>query len=275
MLSLTACREEPYIACKGNPACKIRCAPDTALFLLCLGFVPLPGKEEELRRYLFFILLTVSSAVSNGSEMEVSLAGVPYLENFNGFLGTYETLPVGCFVSLDSSNLLTATNTDFHGIHAGGVTAGGCYAWNVGRNDYALGYQPTDSEFTPGFFLVVVSNATKVVVQELDVSYDVFCLNNADRSSSLDFEISCDGKFYSRLTGLVFVSGQLRDDSGSWVRSARSCHIVFPKPVAVGNCIWLRWLGNDAGGASSRDEYGIDNLRIILHHKGGTVISIR
>jgi len=210
-----------------------------------------------------------------GSEITVSQAGLPCVETFNGFRGTYETLPAGFSVSLDSTNLLAATNNDFHGVHAGGVTAGGCYAWNLGNGDYALGYQPTESEYTPGFFLAVVSNATKAAVHELDISYDIVCLNNADRSSSLDFEISYDCKLFSRHAVMAFVSVQAHDDAGSWVRVSRSCHIVFPNPVAAGGCIWLRWYGDDAGGTSSRDEFGIDNLKIILHRKAGMVISIR
>ncbi|MDD4873137.1 MAG: hypothetical protein PHR77_21500 [Kiritimatiellae bacterium] len=204
----------------------------------------------------------------------VTHVNVTFLENFNEFRGTLDSLPVGWAVSVNGSTILNVTN-DFNGVHSGGVTAGGCYAWMLNSGDYALGYQPITEEFTPGFFMVVVSNATESAVKECYISYEVVCLNNADRSSSLDLEMSFDGVSFSRVNELTFVSPLARDVDAVWQRSLRSCCLMLPQPLSSGHSIWFRWYGDDVAGSSSRDEYGIDNFMITFRFRRGMLIKIQ
>jgi hypothetical protein len=248
--------------------------PDTVRLGIELSCAICVGKVGGLKGYIFAVCMFAGVGWANGSEFVVTRSNVLFVEDFNGFRGILATLPAGFSVSLDGTNVLGTTN-DFHGVHPGGVTAGGCYAWNTGSNDHALGYQPTSDEFTPGFFMAVISNATGKTVSEISVSYEVVCLNNADRASTLDLEMGMDGIFFKKVTGMSFASPLVQDKPAAWMRSVFSCRLRFASPLGAGQCVWLRWKGDDAGGSSSRDEYGIDNLRIILYYPVGTVITIQ
>jgi len=208
------------------------------------------------------------------AELPVSRPNAVYAENFNCFRGTFDSLPEGFFVSLDGNTILTDSN-EFLGVHQGGVTAGGCYAWKLGDDDYSLGYQPTSDEFTPGYFMVVVSNATGRTVSEVSISFDVVCLNNADRSSLLVLEMGTENSDFEGVPGMVFTSPMMQDKPAAWVRYGFSCRLRLGRPLKAGQCMRLRWRGDDAGGSSSRDEYGIDNLNVTLHYLAGTVITIQ
>jgi hypothetical protein len=221
---------------------------------------------------MFFLFL--GSQYLYGTELVVTQVNIAFSENFNGFRGSLDTLPTGWDISINGSTIATTTN-DFNGVHSGGVTAGGCYGWILAGGDYALGYQPTTEEFTPGFFMTTVSNATHHIVKECSISYEVVCLNNADRSSSLDLEVSYDGVSFTRLGEMTFVSSQLHDEGAAWQHFLRSGRIVFIQPLSPGKCIWFRWYGDDAAGSSSRDEYGIDNFTVIFHYRSGMFITIR
>ena len=208
-----------------------------------------------------------------GSEMSVTQLNVVYEEKFNSFTGTLDALPDGFWVSIDGTNLVVTTN-DFRGVSDGGEVTGGCYAWDTGEGNLALGCQPTEAKFSPGFFLLSVLNLTGVGVNEISVLYDVVCLNNADRSSSMSFEFSLDGVSFQRIDAMTFVSPAEQERSTAWFFTPYACNISFPEKLTGGAQIWLRWYLDDAGGSASRDEYGIDNFRIIFHYRAGTVISI-
>jgi hypothetical protein len=201
--------------------------------------------------------------------------GVAAEEGFDLFRGTFATLPAGFSVSKDGSTFMSYGDDDFRGVSPGNVTPGGAYAWTVGRDDQALGYQPTAEEFTPGCFLASVSNATGSEIHSLLVSYEVVFLNNADRSSSLDLEFSLDGKAFARIPDASFTTPAQRESTSFWRSSLRSVTIVFRPHLLPGSRVWLRWQGDDVGGSGSRDEYGINRLRITPREPEGTVLSIR
>jgi len=196
-------------------------------------------------------------------------------ESFDSFRGTFATLPPGFSVSKTAKGLMPADDEDFRGTNAGWVTAGGCYAWSLGGGNYALGYQPTEDEFTPGFFVAVASNATGVALRSLSVDYSVVFLNNADRASALDFEFSLDGSNFTRVADMTFSTPAKREERATWKTASRSLQIRFQSYLEPGARIWLRWYGYDAGGSGSRDEYGIDNLRLFPRVADGTVVSLR
>jgi len=234
-------------------------------------------EERNLRLVSSVLCFVLSGICLYGSEFVVTKFNVVFQEDFNSFRGTLGTMPAGWVVSTNGSTILTTTN-DFRGVDPGGVIPGGCYAWNVGTNaqgiDYALGVQPTADSFTPGFFMVVVSNATKAAIKEISLSYEVVCFNNADRSSSLDLEMSLDGISFVKINELAFLSPQTHSSNAVWDRSAYSCKMVLPRALKNEQCLWLRWYGDDSGGSGSRDEYGIDNFKILFHCISGTLLSI-
>lgn len=226
-----------------------------------------------MTRICIFVVLLFGCLSLYGEEPAILQMNVAFEENFNSFKGTLDSLPAGFSVSFDNTNIMVTTE-DFLGISTGGETTGGCYAWNIGSGDYALGCQPTATKFTPGFFMVTISNGTMLAVNEISISYDVVCLNNADRSSSLNLDMSLDGSLFGMVEGMSFVSPATQDHPASWVRSSLSCNIRLKEPVGISQRIWLRWNVDDAAGSSSRDEYGIDNLKVVLHCRKGMVIKI-
>ena len=207
--------------------------------------------------------------------MQIDELNVPVYENFDQFNGTFESLPPGFAVSKDGIILLSADDVeDFKSPHDGGTATGACRPWDLGDNDFALGYQPTADEFSPGFFLACVSNSTGKTIQRVSISYEIVCLNNENRSSSLNFEYSMDGITFLHISKLDYTSPTQEMVTASWEISIRNTELELPSSLRDKACIWIRWYGNDAGGAGSRDEYGINNFSIIFKEKKGTVIVI-
>lgn len=226
-------------------------------------------------KFVHVLCMVVIVPVVAASEMVVVKTGVTACEDFNGFQGTFESLPPGFAVSNTGSNCLTAADSDeFKPPHSGGTSEGACRPWDLGGGDYALGYQPTLSEFTPGFFLVTVSNATGEAVTLIEVSYEIVCYNNENRSSSLDLEYSLDGTAFTRVGSAGYSSPAREDPEPYWKTCRRSASIELAKPMQPGARFWIRWYGDDDGGSGSRDEYGIDDVAVALRSRRGTVIVV-
>jgi hypothetical protein len=226
------------------------------------------------RRYFLVVLVLWMPGYGHGEDMVCPALDRPVRETFDGFLGAFDTLPAGFGVAKVSAGEMSAEDEDFRGESRGSVTAGGCYAWLIEAGNHALGYQPTADEFTPGYFRLCVSNGTGQVAHRLSVAYTVVYLNNADRSSSLELWVSRDGENYVPVGGTPWCTPAGREEQYSWVR--RSVRVVIPldPPLGAGR-LWLRWCGDDAGGTGSRDEYGLDEVRVTLHPPAGTVVSFR
>lgn len=234
-------------------------------------------KTGTIGRRILIVTAVVGAFVraANAGDLVLPRLDMVVVESADGFRGTWESLPEGFAVSKDNGTLMGKDDADFRGACAGGVTVGGCYAWQVSPGDYVLGCQPTEEKFTPGYFMVVVSNATGEAVRSLSVSYDIVSLNNADRLSALDLEWSLDGRQFSRVTEASFVTPQKQEQPALWKTCSRAVRVRFAPSVAPGARVWLCWRAADGGGSGSRDEYGIHNIRITPKGPEGTVISFR
>ena len=211
----------------------------------------------------------------SASEWVVTTIGALIEEQFNSFAGTHATLPDGFTVSKDGKFAMAVDDEDFRGVKESATATGGCYAWVLGGDNHALGYQPTEDEFTAGFFAAQISNATGRIVREMTVSYDIICRNNENRSTGMDLQYSRDGVSYETVAGMGFVSVEAEDSSPTWQTQPRSIRIKLSPVLSAGQCIFLRWSSDDVGGAGSRDEIGIDDVGIIFHRPRGTVIYIQ
>ena len=249
--------------------------------MFLVGYWTLSAKRDSThnpfmkRLWLLAFWLSVAAPVW-AADMVITNRGKPVCENFNDFEGTFESLPPEFAVSKDGSNCLTAADSaDFKPPHSGGTTEGACRPWKLSSGNHALGYQPTSTEFTPGFFMATISNATGEAVALVEVSYEIVCYNNENRSSSLDFEYSRDGIVFSRIAAAAYTSPEREDNPAHWTITGRSVAIHLRKqPLVAGGRLWLRWYGDDNGGAGSRDEYGIDNVEVVLRSRRGTVITV-
>ena len=231
--------------------------------------------RSMLRRLTYTTILCLALRTAGGNEFVLTQLDVPVDESFDEFRGTLTTLPEGFSVSEKTNVPMEEGDVDFRGVSPGGVITGGCYAWAVAPDDYALGFQPTDNKFTPGYFMVVASNATGSSLSSLALSYDIVFLNDQDRSSTLDLDVSLDGSVFSRIQEAAFCTPQARETPASWKQCARSVRVRFGGPLSPGAKVWIRWKGNDGGGSGSRDEYRINNFRIVPYGSDGTVMTVK
>ena len=91
------------------------------------------------------------------------------------------------------------------GSSVGGVSSGGIYGFDVGSGsvaNWALGFQPTGSDLTPGTITLMVTNATGSSVDQVDLGYRVLRLNNGDRSGSMQFAYSLDDISYDLVSSV-------------------------------------------------------------------------
>jgi hypothetical protein len=216
-------------------------------------------------------LLAVTIASHAGEAIPLPKTG--WQENFNGFQGTHASLPKGIIVSKDGQAVMVEDDADFRGINDGDLSTGGCYAWEVGTNDYALGYQPTTSEFTPGYFEVAFSNSSDTVYNFISMRYDLVTLNNEDSSFKLQLQLLRVGM--PAVDSATIATTAAQDDPAHWTRTRVSCYVQLEKPIQPGEMFSIRWYGDDGTGSGARDELGIDNLRISGIASRGTVITIR
>lgn len=232
--------------------------------------------------YLLFLVafLSVSistdanSADSNGASGPVRGTSL-FDENFQAFTGSGLT-PAPAAGQLDSTIFRVTglsddsdfmfgesqTGGDFaRGSSTGNVSAGGIYAFEVGKGNVALGIQPGGSDFTPGTVDIRLVNTTGSILTSVDVAYQVLFLNNENRSNSLNFSWSTDDSSYTPVPALDFATPGAEDASPFWDLVDRSTTINGLSIPPDGE-LFLRWSGDDVSGSGSRDEYGLDNILV-------------
>lgn len=157
----------------------------------------------------------------------------------------------------------TQTSGDFaRGSSDGGVTTGGLYAFDVdGAGNLALGVQATDSDFTPGTITLRVGNATGVAVTAVAFGFDVWNLNDQNRSTAVAVAYSTDGTSYINLPLLALETRAALDAPASW-NSDRKADTVTGLSVADNGSFYLRWTFDDKNGSGSRDEVALDNITV-------------
>ena len=146
------------------------------------------------------------------------------------------------------------------GTHSGGVGTGGIYAFDVGSN-LILGVQPGASDFTPGSLTLKAVNMTGDVIEDLQVEYTIWELNNAGRSNSLNFEWSLNGTSFTMEPSLDFNTTEVAAGSPSWMSTSRSITLTSLN-IPSGDDIFFNWNFDDESGSGSRDEYGIDDIEL-------------
>jgi hypothetical protein len=151
------------------------------------------------------------------------------------------------------------------GASAGGVTDGGIYGFDVDNTagvNRALGLQPAGNNFTPGSITLRVLNSTGVTQSLWGVAYDVFVLNNEDRSNSVVFAWSTNGTSFTTISGLTVTSPAAASGSPAWAATSQATNIAAT--VANGGNLYLRWTFADVGGSGSRDEFALDNITVAV-----------
>lgn len=239
------------------------------------------------------LLISVGSALLN-LQSQVAFIGTPVSIGFDATLsgvgqGQFAGLgfspsPVAGELDSDAWAVagLSSGDLDFgdtqsggdygRGTHAGGVSTGGLYAFQVGgAGDVALGWQATSSDMTPGSITLKVVNGTGGILNDLQVGYEVETFNNADRSSRVSFSYSLDDSTYTALDALDFVSPEAADGAPSWSGTGRMASLSGLS-WANGDSLYLRWDTDDAAGGGSRDELAIDNIALSVPEPEGMAV---
>jgi len=156
----------------------------------------------------------------------------------------------------------TDTVGDFaRGISSGKVSTGGCYAFDIGSDNIALGVQPGGSDWTPGDLILKVQNNTGNNIITLNLSYSLWVYNDKPRANSFNFSHSPNNSDYTKEPTLNFTSPDTTDSSPAWTETIMDIDLNDLN-IPDGSNYYLKWTGDDISGSGSRDEFAIDNITI-------------
>lgn len=214
----------------------------------------------------------------------------PVLLNFQGFrAGGFAASPSLGQVDADAFALFgasegdvgfgqTAASGDFAGgTDAGGVGTGGVYAFDTsnpadlstGYGDYALGLQPTGSDFSPGAVYVCYENATGAPINDgARIAYDLWTLNDTDSSRRVTLKYAVgagcqtDGDDASSFadSGIAFTIPEFADTVPQWTRNALAGEIAAGVPT--GAFLTLAFVTTDEGGSGGSPEIALNNIAV-------------
>ena len=150
------------------------------------------------------------------------------------------------------------------GAATGSVITGGVYAFQIGSEsteNWAIGFQQTAGDLTPGTLTLRVVNATTESVQAIDVGFQVLFRNNANRSSVVSIDYGFNDRVYFGGLGGGWLSDAEAANAAQWV--SHSYHqTISGFSLAPSEAFYLRWSFDDFGGNGSRDEIAIDNVSL-------------
>ncbi|CAL2056446.1 T9SS type A sorting domain-containing protein [Tenacibaculum sp. 190524A05c] len=233
----------------------------------------------KLITFIFFIGFNYHSS----AQLNVTTANVDNTINFDGTIpgvneGVFQAVIPGPsstpvtgqldsnaweFVGFSNGPVLfdgTAPGTDYYrGGSTGGTSSGGLYAFETSTGDFSLGIQGTGSDFTPGTVALKITNNTGSTVTSIDVSYEIWVLNDQARANSFNFSYSTDNVSYTSVAALDFTSTEAADLTPAWTKVDRTTTITGVN-IANGGNLFIRWSSDDVSGGGSRDEFGLDDI---------------
>ena len=196
------------------------------------------------------------SGVNNGVFNGTGLAPIPASGNLDSDAWKLTGFSTGTHNFGD-----TNTSGDFaRGSSTGGsASSGGLYSFDIATSDFALGFQGTGGDFTPGTIVLKISNNTGAPITSIDVSYKIWVYNDQGRGSTLNFSHSTDDSSYTDVGALDHTTTLAADGVPAWVSTDKSTTIGGLN-IAPGLSYYIRWSSADAGGSGSRDEIAIDDI---------------
>ena len=145
-----------------------------------------------------------------------------------------------------------------------GASTGGMYAGIVADGDRCLLIQPIGSDFTPGSITVRVLNDGGLNFTSLQIKADVLMRNDQPRSTSISLEYSTDNMTFTPVPGVSMINTPLAA-TGSDIVLMTAFDRLIPVSIADNTFVYIRVLSDDNGGAGSRNEIGIDNLKVLAY----------
>ncbi len=210
---------------------------------------------------------------SRVSSVQTLTPAAPYEEHFCAYAGA-GLAPTPTAGQLDS-DLWRATgfsdgNTTFggtfapatpndwnRGVGADSATTGGMYAFRSAPPERGFGVQPGGSDVDPGDFDLRLANTQTVATTTVNVSYDVYYLNNQGHSGTISLQYSTDGTTFVTTPTTLDVVTPLAADMLGWTLAVRTTSLAIAVPA--GGSLTLRW-HHVTTGSGSRDKFAIDDV---------------
>ena len=168
------------------------------------------------------------------------------------------------------------------GAAVGPVSTGGVYAFDVSRGgadpNFAFGFQPTGSDFSPGGIEFRWTNRGPAMVDAIQIDYELLQRNNGGRSSAIDFYLvdqaadagAATGTPGGPVVGASKTFGSARvvspgpaDPVGTWAAVSRSL-VIDNLALAPQQSVVVGWRHTDLGGSGARDEFALDDLSVAM-----------
>ena len=158
----------------------------------------------------------------------------------------------------------TKLGGDFgRGISAGRITTGGVYAFTPAAGVRLLGFQPTGTDLAPGYVTLRVQFPNRVASTGVVVDYDLWLYNDQDRSTLVEMEWSRDGVTFQPANGGGTFTPAAAEIGPQW-RNHSISGFLATNEIEADSFLFIRWVMKDGAGSGSRDEWGLEEIRIYV-----------
>ena len=126
----------------------------------------------------------------------------------------------------------------------------------------AFGFHPSGTNFTSGALTLRVQNLTGSTINALEIAYDMYVLNDRDRSNSVNlyFSSSNAASSYTLVAGAAVVSTEAASANPQPELTAVNQSITGLN-ILPNSFIFIRWVFEDVSGNGERDEFLLTHMR--------------
>lgn len=218
---------------------------------------------------LSLIALFALAATTATAQLSLTAPNTPVTIDFTGFtgagFGSLATQLNSNAWSVDGSAYgATVTGVYADGTTTGFVSTGGIYALNA-SGDIRLMAQPSGTFWgggAVGNLTLRAVNNTGLPMQQLDLSYQIYVLNDQARSNSFNLSYSTDGVTFTAVPSANYTTTDVPDAVPAYFLARTVAVSLSGINVPTSGFIYVRWSSADVGGSGSRDEIALDNISL-------------
>lgn len=136
----------------------------------------------------------------------------------------------------------------------------GLHATTV-NGERAFGFHPSGSNFTSGSLTLRIQNLTGSTINALQVAYDIYVLNDRNRSNSVNLYYSTSNatSSYALIPTAAVVSTEIASADPQPELFAVN-ETISGLTLLPNSFIFIRWVFEDVSGSGERDEFILTNL---------------
>lgn len=202
--------------------------------------------------------------VNNGTYQGNSLVSVPDIGelNSNSFALNIPSITTNATFGID---VLDTDATYGNGQSTGGVTDSGFYAFQVGTNNYALGFQG-DATYPSFATTLRFQNQTGAAITSVNIGYKIYVRNDAAGTETFNFTYSgtnANNTAYTTLSVLNQSTTAVADALPGWKMYYKVVTLTGLS-ISSGGYYYIRWTSDPVSG-SVYDEVALDDVTIIAN----------